>query len=246
MPRPVEVQLRKTYFTLRIGVALMGMLLPLVLSVGGRLCYGLRLQPSMSAYYFATPAEPQKPDCNMPDVGAAVYPAGSMRNWFVGFLFAVGAMLFVNKGSNDKESLALTLAGLFAVGIAVFPMAWGCAAQARFSIHGLCAFLFFGAIAFVCVFCADDTLQFLNDPKTRSFFRRWYWFFAVVMIASPVTAWTLKVHRSVDRHVFWAETCGVLSFGAFWLMKSREIAIITKERKARGLGAVSATEAVPV
>ena len=68
-----------TYVNLRIGMAVIAMAFPILLWVGG-LLQGLELQPSMSDYYHA---------------GS---PAGLMRDWFVGLLFAVGVFLYLYKG----------------------------------------------------------------------------------------------------------------------------------------------------
>ena len=64
-----------TYFSLRWGMVAVAASLPFVLWFGGRLVYGIPLCPSMSAYYHTC-----------------------MRNWFVGFLFAAAACLYLYKG----------------------------------------------------------------------------------------------------------------------------------------------------
>lgn len=133
-----------TYINLRIGVAALAIILPLVLWIGGRLLFDLPLQASMSAYYHAGD--------------------GAMRDVFVGVLIAVGAFLYLYKGFTILENTALNLAGLLLVGVALFPMDWNCGnACGGLSLHGTFAILFFLSIAYVCIFRASDTLDLIED-----------------------------------------------------------------------------------
>jgi hypothetical protein len=141
MPRTIEEQIKATYFALRVGAAAIAFIFPLLLWGGGRLA-NICLRDSMSSYYWATPNRPcpcgenpdrsckkKEPEVNMtviPSEGERALESGTMRNWFVGLLFATGALLYVNQGHSRKEDWALNLAGLLAVGIAVFPMPWDC------------------------------------------------------------------------------------------------------------------------
>jgi hypothetical protein len=62
-----------------------------------------------------------------------------MRNEFVGILFAVDTILFLYQGITRLEDYALNLAGVFALGIALFPMTWPVAPDSKdnpFSLHG--------------------------------------------------------------------------------------------------------------
>jgi FtsH-binding integral membrane protein len=152
-------------------------------------------------------------------------------------LFAVGSMLFVNKGSSDRENVALSIGGALAVGIAVFPMQTFCAANGKVSVHGACAVSFFLCIAYICVFCADETLKFILDEKKRQQYRNAYRTLAIVMVASPAVAVVVNALTLQQSRIFYVELLGILSFGVFWLVKSREIALITEERKSGKLDA---------
>ncbi len=71
----------------------------------------------------------------------AVTEAGSMRSYFVGFLFAVGAILFANKGYSRREDIFLNIAGVSALMIALFPMPWTGKLAPLYWVHGaqICA-----------------------------------------------------------------------------------------------------------
>ena len=79
-------------------MGIIGIFLPLLLWLVAYVISSQGLLPSMSAYYHSV-----------------------SRDVFVGALFAIGAAAFLYKGYSYKENIAMNLAGIFAVGVAVFP-----------------------------------------------------------------------------------------------------------------------------
>lgn len=237
MARTIEQQIKATYFALRVGAAVIAFVFPLLLWVGGKVA-GFSLRDSMSAYYWATPTQlcpcGENPDhsCkaqgNEVDVSLTSPPEqrvlepGTMRNWFVGLLFATGALLFVNQGHSRKEDWALNLAGILAVGIALFPMPWDCKRH-PFSLHGFCAVSFFVCIAFVSAICSRDTLGLIRDEKVRARYRKTYSALAVLMLASPIAAYAFNFLTSQRSPVYWAELFGIYAFAAYWIVKTKEM-----------------------
>jgi hypothetical protein len=237
MPRTIEQQIRATYFALRVGAAAIAFVFPLLLWGGGKVA-GFTLRDSMSAYYWATPDQlcpcGENPDhsCKKQgnEVDIALIPSrrektfepGTMRSWFVGLLFATGALLYVNQGHSRKEDWALNLAGLLAVGIALFPMPWDCHYHS-FSPHGFCAVSFFLCIAFVSAICSRNTLVLIRDAKVRAKYRRTYIALAIAMIASPITAYIFNFVTSQRSPVYWAELFGIYAFAAYWCVKTKEM-----------------------
>jgi hypothetical protein len=212
----LEKHIFSTYFTLRIGIAVIAILFPLVLWIGGRIYAGLPLQDSISAYYHAS------------------IDQKSMRDWFVGVLFAIGAFLYLYKGYSNTENIVLNCAGVLAVGIAIFPMWWNSVDDSRkFSLHGFCAISFFLCIAFVCIRCASDTLHLIQDENVKRRFKRQYNIIGVAMITSPAMAFVLTVLlQQYKALTFYVEAAGIFSFAAYWLTKSREISITEADRLA--------------
>src|SRR3982751_140307 len=88
-PEQLQKHMLGSYAYLRWGLVLIAVLLPPILYLGGKELAVVCLQNSMSAYYHAT------------TTGYA------MRDWFVGSLFAVGAMLIVYKGYTKPEDWLL-------------------------------------------------------------------------------------------------------------------------------------------
>jgi hypothetical protein len=163
-----------------------------------------------------------------------------MRDWFVGLLFAIGAILHANKGHTEKENWGLSLAGLFAVGTALFPMPWACKPSSNFSLHGFCAMAFFACIAFVSLVCSRDTVQLLK-PERQPFYRHLYWLWGALMVLAPAAAYCINAYgKQKSGATFWEEFGGIYAFGLYWATKTFEIKEIQKEQAARpGFGAQS-------
>lgn len=218
MPAPAPVNdengfIVSTYFSLRVALTVLSVLLPPVLYFWGRR-HGVPLQYSMSAYYHA-------------DVSGLSCPGGHgiARDLFVGGLFAVGGLLYAYRGVTTLENWTLNLAGLLAGAIALFPMRITCdGIPNRFTPHGTFAILFFLCIAAVAIFAGPSTLDRIKDPKLREFFRHGYRVTGFVMVLAPgsVIAWSLLT-GSYAEHTFAIEVAGMYAFAAFWVLKSWEI-----------------------
>ena len=161
-----------------------------------------------------------------------------MRPWFVGILFAVGVILYLYKGYSRQENWFLNFAGLFAIGIATFPMEWECGEKRGFPVecewltaHGTCAVLLFFCIAWVCIRCASDTLHLFKDKGRERRYRKWYRFIGVLMLCFPLIALVLTVmfDRRFESYAFIAEAVGIWIFAAYWLLKSRELSLTNAE-----------------
>src|SRR5262249_32377865 len=127
----------------------------------------LAWQPSLSHYY--------------------AHGTEGTRDWFVGSLFAVGAILYFYKGFSIVENWALNVAGVFLTGVAWFPCKCG-DPNARFTPHGFLAVSFFLIMAFVVIHCAPETLDLMQDTKKRERFAHLYKVIAGVLFLSPIAA----------------------------------------------------------
>lgn len=215
--KALQDHIAATYLTLRIGIAVLAIALPFILWIGGHVRADLPLQGSMSAYYHGG--------------------TGAMRDEFVGVLFAVGAFLYLYKGFTTLENYALNLAGVFIVGVAIFPMEWECGDSCKgFSLHGVCAVLFFLSIAYVCIFRASDTLELISDKDKVKRYKKSYKLLGMGMLASPAIAvlltFFLQPHSEAKSTVFFVEAAGVLIFAWYWILKSREIHLSNAEKAA--------------
>jgi hypothetical protein len=229
-------------------------LFPVILYVGGKMNrFGLR--GSMSAYYWATPNAPcpcgEDPEhsgkCkkivkdSKEEAACLALPpvteAGSMRSYFVGFLFAVGAILFANKGYGRWEDIFLNIAGVSAWLIALFPMPWTGKLTPLYWVHGTTAIIFFLTIASVAAFCSNSTVRLINNPTQRKLYLGAYRSLAILMIASPIAAYILNVHiLRKDNAIYWVEFCGIWAFATYWIVKGIEMSgPDTEEKVAAGV-----------
>jgi hypothetical protein len=209
----LQQNILSTYFTLRMGIAVLSVALPLILYFGGKLG-GIDLLNSMSAYYGGHD--------------------GLMRNWLVGILWAVGSFLYLYKGYSTLENILLNLAGGFAVGVAMVPCnCWSEPSTPTSKPHAFVAVSFFLSMAAVCLFCAADTISLLPDQKTRDAFKRRYRIIGATLVLSPLLALLVSyVLRQFDNYKFFVEAFGVWMFAAYWLVKSWEFSITSAEKRA--------------
>lgn len=196
-----------TYTYLRLGIAGIGIIFPLVLWWGG-LIFGINFQASISSYYH-TP----------------------MRDIFVGSLIAIGAFLWFYQGITEEENFALNCAGILAIVVALSPTGFvekvGQVKCETFImrvisettssyIHGISATLFFVAIAYVCI-SSSKTVIDQNYKKI-------YNFLGAGMIVLPVSS-ALLLHflKETNSIIYFVELAAVWVFSAYWLVKTKEI-----------------------
>jgi hypothetical protein len=154
-------------------------------------------------------------------------------------LCAVGAFLYFYKGYSKREMAALNVAGIGAIVIALVPVdypynpvGWPSAVGL---VHNVASLIFFAAIAYVCLARSHDTLELISDAARRARFNMLYRALGALMILAPLTATILHllIPKEADE-AYWVlaiEVAGIWVFAAFWLVKSREIRAIERQRR---------------
>jgi len=212
------LDLRRTYFALRMGAGLLGLLLPLVL-VGWGLTHEVawNRMGSLSAFYWLSQSPPA-------DTNAL------LRDWFVGSLVAVGACLVVYKGYGRLENWLLNFAGLAAAAVAFNPMPCPPHEDAL-HVHYTAAIVFFLLIAATIWFCARDTLAEIADAEVRARWASAYKLFAIAMLVAPIAGYFLaqKGHQTI-----WIEAIGVWVFSAYWFAKTYELLHVSMIEPSKG------------
>jgi hypothetical protein len=203
---------RGTYTRLRRGMGIIALALPLLLWLGGALCFNVPLQPSISDYYHA---------------------GDHLRDILVGILFAMGAFLFLYKGETKWEDWLLNVAGVSALGIAYFETAQGgCATPSGgVSVHGTFALVFFLAITAVCVIAARRPAQAEGRSRDLAGHGAYYLLCAAVMVASLAVGivYTFAMSGATKSYfcersiIFWVEAFAVWAFAAYWLLRTVEL-----------------------
>ena len=209
-----------TYYGLRVGLAAIGIALPILVVVAGGVLHDAGLERSISAYYHTPPK----------------LFWFTTRDIFVGGLLAVAACLYLYKGYSNKENVALNLAGMFAALVALLPTAAGGQPSGLISkLHATSAVLFFLCIAYVSLARSRDTLPLL-PPARRRRYDRLYKSTGWAMILSPAAAVVLSLpflaSTQVNTVKFWVEALAVWAFAAYWIVKTGEMRESTAERRA--------------
>lgn len=202
------------HFSLRIGMVALTLAFPLILWLGGEV-QGISLQDTMSAYYFAS------------------NDGHSMHDWFVGILFAAATLLYIYKGFSRQEDWALTLGGVCAIGIAVYPTIWNCSSGClQLTTHDIFAILFLICMAYVCVFRASDTLYLMEHAGQARKFRRLYQAIGGCMVLTALLAvLQTMVLRQYHSYAYFAQMGTLWTFSIYWIAKSVELAISMAEHR---------------
>lgn len=195
-----------SYLGLRRAVGYIGIGLPFVLLIGKLLLQGGPLPGSISAYYYS-----------------------DMRNVLVGALFAV-AIFLISYRYDTPDARAGTLAGIMAIGVALFPTSPADpTGQERVigTVHLVCAAVFFLTLAYFSYFLFTRTGQTEPTPrkKQRNIVYRVCGILIVVCIVLAVLADNLLGTTLVDElhPVFWLESVAIVAFGVSWLIKGETI-----------------------
>lgn len=156
-----------SYRALRKFIGIIGFFLPVWLVLGKIFVFqDTGIQPSISAYYHHDPG---------------------VRDWLVGGLFAIGVFLFSYRGYDNPnparqrlpfrpfrgtDDLISTVAGVCAVGVAIFPTQEGSTSARELvtnipGLHVLFAAVFFISLAYILFFRFTDHGPATRDPETR-------------------------------------------------------------------------------
>jgi hypothetical protein len=228
-----------SYYGLRVGLAAIGVALPLIVLFAGGILHHVWLEPSLSRYYHTE----------------SRLPFLTTRDLFVGGLIAAGFCLYLYKGFSNKENVALNFAGVFAVLVALLPTSGAGNARTLTSVlHDTSAVLFFFCIAYVSLFRARDTIDLLPIEKRQRYLRL-YFCTGLALVVSPLAAVVLSFTLDADSRtfVFWAESLTVWTFSAYWIIKTFEMRksdgeklALDAELEREVVPAVSTQEAGPV
>jgi len=195
---------------LLIASAVITMALPIILVLTEKIAGNTAVLNSISAYYYS-----------------------SSRDIFVGMLFAVSVILFLYRGQNLKENIALDLAAVFGIITAIVPTNpdmmscdFACSKWVTpYCIHILAAVAFFLCLAYVSFFCFRKQCNTQNHSKKN--LRRYENLFAllaVLLILFPAltiffSSGIINLNSSCSKLVFWVEILAIYSLGCLWLTK---------------------------
>ncbi len=229
VPIPVDPRAQdgRTVRRLRLGVGVLGFLLPIALPVGNSLTSArIALLSSMSASYYT-----------------------HMRNVFVGGLCAIGVFLICYRHDRREDRLS-SVAGVLAIGVALFPteppsslVPHPSTAQTTVGmLHLAFAAGLFGVLGYFCL------RLFADSPAAGGRRPAQDWVYLVcgwVIVAGVLTVAVAGVlHLARDWPLtlpYLGEAVSVFAFGVAWLVKSEAV----KPLAARATGPVPTAPATP-
>jgi hypothetical protein len=240
----VDKAIVENYRKLRTRMGIITLAFPIVVIAMGAF-WGIGLQATLSDYYFA--------GYPSPDWRADPFP---VRLWFCGILFAVGVFLFRYRGFSKNEDRWLSVAGFFALGVAIFPTSF----EERYdwkvferlgmpglSLHGVCAVLAFLCIAVVIFWYSDSTLSQLekSNPAAHKRLKAAYFLIGAFMAVAIGTSVLLHyLNKKEGSYILFAEWAGIWAFAAYWFVKNWEIKLVAEQlKKTLGTRSVKRTEA---
>lgn len=203
---PVDTRLI-SYLTLRKLIGLIGILLPFALVIIHMLLVRQAvMQGSMSGYYYT-----------------------DVRGVLVGSLCAIGVFLFAYRGYGFWDNALTNAAGVFAIGVALFPTApVNPSPRARDIgyVHFACAGLLFAVLAVIALWLFRMTGP---SGKTRQKKRRDRVYLAcgivivVCLVLVPIESLVIGAPIQGIHPLFWLEAAAVIAFGVAWLVKGQAI-----------------------
>jgi len=203
-----------SYRALRRAIGILGILLPLLVTVIARVFGDTGCQPSISAYFHTT-----------------------AREVFVGVLAVVGAFLISYKGFDRTDSRASNLAGVAAICVAAFPC------QSRLAgpklgifqlpqawsnrVHILAAAVLFLTLAGISAFLFTRSAPhaMTRQKKSRNVVYRTCavgMALALLEIAASSLLMT-EAKQDLYRTTLLGEAIALLAFGVSWLVKGETI-----------------------
>jgi hypothetical protein len=160
---------------------------------------------------------------HLPSISFAYCDGKSARNAFVGFLYAIAAIMIAHNGVNFQELVASKFAGISAIGIAMWPTK-ECPISIGFNPHYLCAAVMFTTLAW---FCLSFYRRAEHKPHPVYAARRR----AVYAACGVGIVGTMLSMGAVSQFELWPhtnaililETIGLALFGFSWLIASHVV-----------------------
>ncbi|MFG2823936.1 hypothetical protein ACGFX4_31475 [Kitasatospora sp. NPDC048365] len=205
---------RRTVMRLRLGVGVIGLLLPVALPLGNwifvQLGHPTDIMPaSMSGSYYT-----------------------STRNLFVGSLCALGVFL-IGYRYNRRDDVWTSIAGWFAIGVALFPT-MPRAATAFQEVVGVLHLVFAGVL--LCALAVFCLVSFRDPVPSKA--NRFYLaagvlipVFLAVATVSGLTGW--GSHWPVTP-LYLCEALSVWAFGAAWVVAALRLGAFSRTRELLG------------
>jgi predicted transporter len=167
-------------------------------------------------------------------ISASYHVGGWAQTIFVGFLFAIGALMLAYNGLSTREMVLSKVAAIAAFGVALFPCKCDNRDEVLPYVHAASATILFLILAYFCYIFFSRARQKARDQGNAPANARAtiYMLCGITIIASILAiaadaqlggALTAKVARLI----FYAERAALMAFGISWLTASRVLPLLT-------------------
>jgi len=200
-----------SYLALRKAIGVLGIGLPLAVSLGALIVFQTGLQGSISDYYYT-----------------------GTRDVLVGTLWAIGFFLLSYKGYGRADAIAGNWGCVFAVGITLFPTVPDINPSATAIwigyLHVAFALLFFSTLIYFSLWLFTKTDP--SKPPTKKKLQRNMVYracgYTMALCILLIGAYYLLKNRGASalqayHPVFWLEAIAIEAFGISWLTKGEAI-----------------------
>ncbi len=168
-------------------------------------------------------------------ISASYYEGGWAQSIFVGFLFAIAALMLAYNGLSTREMVLSKVAAIAACGVALFPCKCDNRDEILPYVHAGSATILFLILAYFCYIffhrARDKAKTLANSPANAR---------ATIYALCGITIILCIVVIAVDallggaltakvvRLVFYAERAALIAFGISWLTASRVLPFLTR------------------
>jgi hypothetical protein len=219
-------ELAQSQLSLRKGLGLMGLALPIVLFLASALNSDVDLRRSLSAYYYAP----------------------HLRDMLVGVLWAIGATLVFYRGYGTiptafrrlpawinrhmTDTKLSSLAGIGALMTAIMPTCEfqdNCPTPIIAGGHLVGSITFLGTLAILSIWSFTDSN---TPPQDWDASKKWanriyitsgWTILASLALCAPLVAYRVDAIGPLPMPVFWLESLAIWAFGISWLVKGDAI-----------------------
>ena len=163
---------------------------------------------------------------------SASYHTGA-RDFFVGWMFVIGALMLAYNGHSPWEWVYSKFAGLAAVLVALFPTACDtctdscsiCEGDWRVTIHFVAAIALFIILGYFCLWAfRKDTKGQSGKTGRRDFIYRLCGYVIYLSLAAAILLkWLLPDLADAIESLYYAETVALGAFGVAWIVAGKTI-----------------------
>lgn len=177
-------------------------------------------------------------DESLTSISASYYTGA--RDFFVGWMFVIGALMLAYNGHRPRESVASKIAGLAAVIVALFPTACDdCVDDLNAKIHFVAAVVLFGILAYFCFGPFRQNTK--RQPGKKGRRSKIYFLCGIVIVLCLASAIILKwffpeLADAIDAF-YWAETVALIAFGIAWVVAGKTIPSLLVDKQDAVFGA---------